>query len=103
MPEKITGQGFRPASAGSARETVRPTHAPAPETAAGGARPGTRDTVEIGSAELISRLDEALKAAPAVDSARVQAVRDAIASGTYEVDADVIAAKLIRLERELGD
>jgi negative regulator of flagellin synthesis FlgM len=46
----------------------------------------------------VSRLVRDLAAAPPVDSAKVSALRAAIASGAYTVDADAIAAKMIALE-----
>jgi negative regulator of flagellin synthesis FlgM len=51
---------------------------------------------------LLSRLEDALQSSPAVDAERVRAVRDAIASGAYEIDPGVIAEKIIRLEQELS-
>lgn len=39
--------------------------------------------------------------APEVDSARVEAIRAALAAGTYQVDAGKIASKLLSLEPQL--
>jgi negative regulator of flagellin synthesis FlgM len=50
---------------------------------------------------LISRLEEALEAVPAVDAGRVRAVRDAIASGDYQIDPYRIADQILRLERDI--
>jgi len=36
-----------------------------------------------------------------VDRERVEAIRNALANGTYEIDSDRLAAKLLRLERDL--
>jgi negative regulator of flagellin synthesis FlgM len=50
----------------------------------------------------MSRLEEALQSSPAVDAERVRAVRDAIASGSYEIDPGAVADKILHLERELN-
>ena len=50
---------------------------------------------------MISRLEEALEAVPAVDAGRVLAVRDAIASGNYQIDPYRIADQILRLERDI--
>ncbi|MEO0998160.1 MAG: flagellar biosynthesis anti-sigma factor FlgM [Pseudomonadota bacterium] len=64
---------------------------------------GDTTTVNITSnAQLLGELDKALAGSSPVDPARIEAIRDAIASGSYEVDADKIAAALLRFERGLG-
>ncbi len=66
--------------------------------------PATSDTVNLTSrAKLLERLDATLAAVPDVDSARVDEIKAAIASGDYEIDADAIASAMLRLERELGE
>lgn len=102
MTEKITGQGFRPVDAGAARRTeksdARTSGRPVQEVSA-----PTGDTVNVERSELLlARLERALQAAPAVDAGRVQALKDAIASGAYEIDPAAIADKILRLEREIG-
>ncbi len=42
---------------------------------------------------------KALAASPPVDTARVDALRSAIAEGRYPVDPDAVAAKMIALDR----
>lgn len=62
------------------------------------------DTVNLTSgAQLLSRLQDSLAAAPAVDSAKVAEVKAAIASGNYEIDTSAIADAMLRFERALGD
>lgn len=54
---------------------------------------------------LIRRLIDAARAGgdgPPVDFARIEAIRNEIASGGYEVDAERIAAALLRTEHEMG-
>ncbi|MDX1561842.1 MAG: flagellar biosynthesis anti-sigma factor FlgM [Gammaproteobacteria bacterium] len=101
MTEKINGQGFRPVEPGSTRRTDRSGSSSARETSAT-SDADTRDTVNVERAGLlISRLEEAMDSVPVVDVQRVQAVRDAIASGNYQIDPYLIADKILRLEREI--
>ena len=100
MPEKITGTGFRPTEAPSARRADTKPAGDAPLRKA--SEPATGDTVELTrSARLMSRLEEAVAAAPVVDAARVKSMKDALAAGTYVVDADSVADRMLHTEREL--
>ena len=64
----------------------------------------TSDTVELtSSAKLLERLEKNLAAAPGIDSARVETIKQAIANGEYEIDAEAVADAMIRFERSLGD
>ena len=68
------------------------------------AKPESGDTVELTqSAKLLERVEKTLAEAPAVDSARIEAVRADIANGDYSIDADKIAEALIRTEREFSE
>jgi negative regulator of flagellin synthesis FlgM len=100
MAEKITGTGFRPTEAPSAR---RADAKPANEAALRkSAAPAAGDTVELTrSARLMSQLEEAVASAPVVDAARVKSVKDALAAGTYVVDADAVAERMMQAEREI--
>ena len=53
------------------------------------------------SAQLLKELSEAVAASPEVDKGRIEAIRQAIADGSYDVDAQRIADKLLRLEDQL--
>ena len=53
------------------------------------------------SAQLLKELNDAVAAAPEVDQSRVDAIKQAIADGTYDVDAGRIADKLLNLEDQL--
>ncbi len=64
----------------------------------------TNDTVELtSSAQLLERLEKKLASLPAVDAGRVAEIKTAIENGEYEIDADAIAAAMIRFDRALGD
>ena len=43
-----------------------------------------------------------LSTAPAIDHARVQAVREALQAGTYKINAEAIADGMLGLEGQLG-
>lgn len=102
MTNKITGQGFRPIDSGSSQRPGKSDRADVGQPAASGASSSADQVNVTSSSLLLSRLEEALQSSPAVDADRVRAVRDAIASGSYEIDPSVIADKILHLERELN-
>ncbi len=60
------------------------------------------DRVSITStASFLQQAEEAVKAAPDVDVKRVEAIRQTIESGTFDIDANRIADKLIAFEAAL--
>ena len=80
-------------STSDANSTAVPAQAPA-----AGASP-----VHITSqARQLGALEQALNDVPVVNEARVAAIRTAIEQGQYEVNAERIADKLLRTERELS-
>ena len=54
------------------------------------------------NAERLQALTRAVADVPEVDAARVDKYRQALADGTYQIDADAIADKFARLETSLG-
>jgi len=103
MTEKINDQGFRSIdAAGNSRRPSRTEDAAQPAATDADARP-SGDTVSLtSSAQLLQRLEEILAASPASDSQRIAALKQAIDSGSYAIDARTIADRLIRLERDLS-
>ncbi len=82
--------GGRVAPAGAERS--RPV-----EASAGG------DSLRLtGEATSLQAMQRELSTAPAIDNARVQAVREALQAGTYKVNAEAIADGMLRLEDQLG-
>ena len=68
-----------------------------PERAAD--KPGTTDNVSLTrTAEQLHQLEKAVKAAPSVDSTRVEKIRQEIANGSYHVDNQKLAEKLTSFE-----
>jgi len=55
-----------------------------------------------GEAAGLQVLQRTLLSAPAVDLARVKAVREELASGNYRIDPDAIAARMLELDEHLG-
>ena len=102
MTNKIDNNGFRPldVSGGTRRtDSVSPDSG---STASGTREANTGDTVNLTrSGVLLQRLEETLANIPVVDVERVSAIRDAISSGRYQIDASAIADQIIRLDREL--
>jgi len=55
------------------------------------------DTVELSSqARTLGKIERALASLPEIDEARVEQVRQQIADGSYQVDANSIAANILR-------
>lgn len=107
MTEKINNQGLRPADTAGTRRSEA-SKAARHESAKQGAHgtSGTRsgDTVNVSrSGLLMSRLQEVVHNSPAVDTQRVAALKDAVSSGSYEIDDQKTADKLLRYERNLHD
>ena len=103
MTNKIDNQGFRPLdTAGGTRRsgTVSSNDSSAPGVTR---EASTGDTVNLTrSGVLLQKLEETLANVPVVDAERVNAIREAITSGAYQIDAGAIADEIIRLDRELS-
>lgn len=100
MTDKITGpsgsggSGSYPTISGPDRAS----RGAAPSTSARPA-PATDETVSLTEdAALLRALDEQIATTPAVNKARVEEVRTALANGEYRVDAERIAQKLLDAE-----
>lgn len=62
----------------------------------------TRDQVTLtDSARALQKIEEAIAKTPVVNADKVAAVKQAISSGTYQIDAGRIASKLLNYERDL--
>ncbi|ROR34904.1 flagellar biosynthesis anti-sigma factor FlgM [Inmirania thermothiophila] len=66
-------------------------------------RPATYDTVSLtDTARTLQSLTERLAELPVVDTQRVEQLRQAIADGSYQVDPQRVAARLLAFESALG-
>lgn len=62
----------------------------------------SRDTVSLTpQAQQLRDLESRIADLPEVDSNRVNAIKDAIANGSYEIDANRIAEKMMQFEAAL--
>ena len=69
---------------------------------AGASTSQTGDTVTLtSSARSLQKIEEAVAKAPVVNASKVAAVKQAVHSGTYQVDAARVADKLLQFERGL--
>ena len=53
------------------------------------------------SARALQKIEEAVAKAPVVNSQKVAAVKQAVTSGTYKIDAPRVADKILQFERGL--
>ena len=72
------------------------------EGSAAAAAAQTGDHVTLtDSARSLQRIEEAVAKTPVVNADKVAAVRHAISSGTYKIDAGRVAGKMLKYERGL--
>ena len=107
MTEKINNQGLRPTdTAGTRRSEASKAarHDSAKEAVHETTGSSSGDTVNVSrSGLLMSRLQEVVHSTPVVDPQRVAALKNAVSSGSYEIDNQKTADKLLRFERNLHD
>ena len=71
-------------------------------SAAGASTPQTGDTVTLtSSARSLQKIEEAIAKAPVVNASKVAAVKQAVDSGTYQINAGRVADKLLQFESGL--
>lgn len=100
VPNKINGIEPRPLRV-AAGSPVRPVPGAAAD-AGGGTSSGQADVRLTSAARNLSAIQESLKALPAIDELRVAAVRQRLQDGSYEIDPQRIADRLLRLEDDLA-
>lgn len=105
MTEKINGQGFRPTDTAGTRRSEAAKPAGSQGVRGGEAadkKSSSADVVSITqSGLLMSRLEELVQSTPVVDTERVAALKDAIAAGTYEIDDQRVADRMLKFERDV--
>ena len=101
MSSKISGVDTRtgPVGAGRAVERARDAATGAKQDGGGASSGGVHIT---GTARQLADLEQVVKDMPAVDEARVAAVRQALEAGTYQVQSERIADQLLHIEQVLA-
>lgn len=90
-PRAVTPLGDAPAKVGADAVAARP--GAAPEAAA-----GLSETAQAERFRNLGGLARELAVSAPVDARKVEALREAIASGTYKADPERIAARMLALE-----
>lgn len=99
VTSKITGVDAKPVRV--APSTSAPRRDQAAEKPASNTGPAA-DVQLTGAARSLAAMEQSLVALPAVDEARVAAVKRRLDSGEYRIDAQRIADRLLHLESELA-
>jgi negative regulator of flagellin synthesis FlgM len=99
----VAGNGPN-APIGAGRAVQRPKDAAAGGTQSSDASSGgEQENVQItGVARQLASLEQAVREVPEVNSARVAQISSSIEQGTYTVNAQGIADKLVQMEKELA-
>ena len=64
-------------------------------------KPGTADIVKLSSSNVLHDLNACVRELTEVNSARVESIKLALAKGSYQPNAEVIAKKFIEIEKIL--
>ena len=102
MSQKIEGQITPAAGVRGTSVTSRVQASGADKSEAVQASTGGDSLRLTGEAASLQTMQRELSSASAVDTARVQSIRQALEAGTYKIDAQAIADRMIDLERQLG-
>ena len=101
MSSKINGLEPRTVRTGSSA-SVSAAGRRSAEQSAPGAQPRDANVLITGAARSLAALETRVRELPAVDVARVAEVQQRLDEGRYQVDAQRIADRLLRLENDLG-
>ncbi len=106
MSGKINGYSttnpVAPVTQGAGAGATAADRASGDAAAAGAAGGSTGDHVTLtDSARSMQQIEAAIARAPVVDAAKVAAVKQAISSGTYQIDSRSVAGKMLGAERHL--
>jgi negative regulator of flagellin synthesis FlgM len=105
VSSKIGGvDGSSPTAAiGAGRAVQRPQDAAAGGTQSSDDSSGSGENVQItGAARQLANLEQAVRDLPVVNANRVAQLSSAIEQGTYSVNSQHVADKLMQMEKELG-
>ena len=108
MTDKISGykatQPLAPVKGSKGKTPVAadPSGSDASASTASTAASGSDQVTLTDSARSLQKIEEAIAAAPVVDTAKVAAIKQAVSSGTYQIDTGRVADKLLQYERNLN-
>jgi negative regulator of flagellin synthesis FlgM len=100
VPSKINGVDIKPARVSPGAAVQRKTERTAGE--AGSSAVSDTDVQITGAARGLAAIEQSLRELPAIDEARVADVRRRLDSGSYQIDPQKVADRLLHLEHELG-
>lgn len=106
MAIEINNVSTTPSQLTEAGAQARPAPQPAADKTAD--RPATptpnADQVSLTpTAQQLRGLEQRIAEQPVVDTQKVNSVKEALASGSFEIDPNRIAGKMMSLEKALGD
>ena len=101
--DKINGYGRTELPTNSKSGGVKRTdESDAARSADGGEGTRTDAVALTDTAVRLKRIETSLADLPEVDQARVEALRERIESGSYEVDGQAVAKRLLQMEQDLS-
>ena len=106
MPDKISGykatQPLAPLKGSKGSAPVADQSGSDTSSTASVAASQASDHVTLtDSARSLQKIEEAIAKAPVVDTAKVATIKQAVSSGTYQIDSGRVADKLLQFERGL--
>jgi negative regulator of flagellin synthesis FlgM len=104
VSSKIGGvDSSQTAAIGAGRAVQRPQDAAAGGTQSSSTSSGSDENVQItGTARQLASLEQAVRDAPVVNTARVEQISTALAQGTYTINSQHIADQLVQSDQELA-
>jgi negative regulator of flagellin synthesis FlgM len=104
VSSKIGGvDNSQTAAIGAGRAVQRPQDAAAGGAQSSSTSSGSEENVQItGAARQLASLEQAVRDAPAVNTARVEQISTALAQGTYTINSQHIADQLMQSDKELA-
>jgi len=103
MIDKINGYGRTDLPASSRSGGVKRAEQGESARSAGGEDSTRTDEVALtDTAVRLKRIEASLAELPEVDQAKVDALRERVESGDYEIDGSAVAQRLMQMEQELS-
>ena len=102
VASKINGLEVRPVRVAAGTAVSKAGTEKAPAQPKGSQAPGA-DVQITRTARGLAALEQSVRDLPAVDQARVAAIRQRLDDGSYQVDPQRIADTLLRMERDLAN